>query len=82
MDDFEENVDAVLDAIANVLGVDPGEISLDDVQKTENGLVLTVRHPDDAYYPDDFSELLQKELQETPAFKNIDVEEPCNFFEF
>ena len=82
LDDVEKNPDAVIDAIAKVLGESPEKISIDDVEETDEGITVIFIYPDDAEKPADFTDKVEEELQKTPEFKDVDVTDPGILFFF
>ena len=79
MDDVRNNPEAIIEAVANALGIPPEEVSIDMLYEAENGIVADVRTPEDTEIPKDFGEKVTAVLAKTPEFAEVEVFEPGSF---
>jgi hypothetical protein len=77
-DDVQNNPHAIIEAVANALGIPPEEISLDQIYETDKGVVVEVRHPINAETPKDFARQVNKQLRKHRPYTKAIVKSPGN----
>ena len=63
MDDVQNNPGAIIEAVANALGLNPEDVSLDEIFETEDGIYVGARVPKSVEVPKTFAENVSEVLK-------------------
>ena len=82
-DDYNNNKDVVRQAIADALGMAAGEIFVENVEQTKDGVVLfNVHHAKDVIIPTNFKKLVETNLTKIDGLSAVSVVDFSNFKNF
>ena len=75
LDTVQENIPAIEDAFAQLIGTNVKNVNIRDIVKTPQGHVrVNVNSPKEIPFPENFTDDMENQLKSIPGFENVHIE--------